>query len=178
MKQRGFTLIELLVVVAIIGILAAVGVVAYNGYTYSARVAVAKNNHQKVVKTIQAEMIKCELGESQVMGFISCSLTPEQRKGALTSSSNTGKIQSFFSGMQNPYCGNLHQCAAPEDPPIYAGAGWPGAPGFISIEPNASPNGVFISSPVTYYRDGTKVELSCVRYPNDPGCKRPFIPIE
>ena len=49
MKQKGFTLIELLVVVAIIGILAAVGVVAYNGYTSSAKKSAVISNQKIVV---------------------------------------------------------------------------------------------------------------------------------
>ncbi|MDA9606029.1 prepilin-type N-terminal cleavage/methylation domain-containing protein, partial [bacterium] len=44
-KNKGFTLIELLVVVAIIGILASVGVVAYNGYTNSAQKSAAGSNY-------------------------------------------------------------------------------------------------------------------------------------
>ena len=65
-NNKGFTLIELLVVVAIIGILAAVGTVAYNGYTTSAKKNSSKTNHAQVVKYIIAEDAKCVAGTNKV----------------------------------------------------------------------------------------------------------------
>ena len=59
MKQNGFTLIELLVVVAIIGILAAVGTVAYTGYTSAAKVTTSKTNYKYILKHVTAEITKC-----------------------------------------------------------------------------------------------------------------------
>ena len=72
-NPKAFTLIELLVVVAIIGILAAVGVVAYNGYTGAAKKSAIEANQKMIINYTMSENIKCELGETRVMnGSLKC----------------------------------------------------------------------------------------------------------
>ena len=62
MKQKGFTLIELLVVVAIIGTLAAIGIVAYDGYVQSTSATTAKKNCNEINKIIKMEITACNAG--------------------------------------------------------------------------------------------------------------------
>ena len=97
-NKKGFTLIELLVVVAIIGALAAVGVVAYNGYIGAARENSSKSIHNGVAKYIANEAAKCALDENNEIMF-----------GKACDDSTADLITALVGGLQDkdPYDGGL-----------------------------------------------------------------------
>ena len=108
MKRNGFTLIELLVVVAIVGILAAVGVVAYNGYTKAAKIKATLHQHSVAVKYTQSVLSLCEIDGKQ--GYFNknsywINYTCDYANGL-----TTPLIQYFIlnSNFRNPYNTNLY----------------------------------------------------------------------
>ncbi|MDX1949088.1 MAG: prepilin-type N-terminal cleavage/methylation domain-containing protein [Rickettsiales bacterium] len=66
-NQSGFTLIELLIVVAILGLLAAIGIPQYQGYQAQARVNATRSLHTEMVKLIGAELAKCTAGATNML---------------------------------------------------------------------------------------------------------------
>jgi type IV pilus assembly protein PilA len=105
--KKAFTLIELLVVVAIIGILAAVGVVAYNGYTLSAKRNATIGNFKTLSKLIHNTMKLCE-----VESTVALSQTRIVNCNVANTPSGIGQVANVFlnyaleNGFKNPYDNN------------------------------------------------------------------------
>ena len=105
-KNKGFTLIELLVVVAIIGILASVGVVAYNGYTESAKKAGVASNHANIMKTVGAELAKCNIDAVTFVVSATASLDCDEKTTATTvATAAAAYITDKTEQYKNPYGG-------------------------------------------------------------------------
>jgi type IV pilus assembly protein PilA len=91
--QQGFTLIELMIVVAIIGILAAVAIPAYQDYTIKAKIGNALSAVDSI-KTAVALCIQeaggvpdtCDAGENGIVS--TANFTPTKEVASLTSVSN------------------------------------------------------------------------------------------
>ena len=171
-KHKAFTLIELLVVVAIIGILAAVGVVAYNGYIKSAKLSACKSNFKTVVSTFRTEHSACELKKisglkATFLGQFDCDYwTTAQRTSLLGKARNkTHGVAPFFNNLKNPYDQN-----ALYGPFVIWDAY---SPGEISITPKTGPgHGVYLATVCPI--DGV-TKINCYTNFNNKNCIREFI---
>ena len=93
MNHRAFTLIELLVVVAIIGILAAVGVNTFSGFQEKAKISATKANHKTIVKFVSTQLMKCSLGDELILKQNPTTDTPDLCPDVLAGNANKIAIQ-------------------------------------------------------------------------------------
>ena len=159
-KQKGFTLIELLVVVAIIGILAAVGVVAYNGYTSSAKANATIQQFKSVEKHITNSLKLCGV---QGGGSVALSPTRSINCNIVNNKSNVNGILDVFKnyyldqGFENPYNKN-------DDAIVRTGSGGDNVDGRLRLDETECPGGYGNGAMITLRAKTHKeVQLSLIK---------------
>ena len=100
MKQKAFTLIELLVVVAIIGILAAVGVNTFSGFQEKAKISATKSNHKLVVKFITTTMLKSTMNDGYFEGMYQNNACQNKINKKMTPDSLNGVYNKFITHLR------------------------------------------------------------------------------
>jgi type IV pilus assembly protein PilA len=138
MKKKGFSLIEVLVVVAIIGILAAIGLVIFSGFTNAAKKNVAIANYNSMVKWITMQSGFCEIDSNYniaVLTWPDCN-TKTNSSCKWMSSNLQNAVQHLdweFACLkiQNPYNGVIHDINT-------------GVSGNLPITVNTQPGQIFL----------------------------------
>ena len=99
-------MIELLIVVAIIGVLAAVGIPMYNGYIRDAKISATKENHARVRDQIAAVLTKCSMNSSQRVRLKNKAGTLINVSCGISTVDFTNRFTDHFSTLfSNPYGG-------------------------------------------------------------------------
>tara|TARA_B110000240_G_C13262911_1_gene352440 strand:- start:11 stop:508 length:498 start_codon:yes stop_codon:yes gene_type:complete len=161
--KKAFTLIELLIVVAIVGILAGVGIPMYNGYMLEAKINATDAKHKIITDFISSNLVLCstsvnsiKLQEYYGQQSVSCSDTPWNLAIAFAKHFK-------YTDMKNPY-------GEGSGSPVYASTDACLWPGDTTIWGSSNSNqGKFI-------RVTTRVkgEPNCT----SPGTEQIYIPIE
>ena len=103
--KKGFSLIELLVVIAIIGILSAVGITTYSGYTANAKKQATTAMYSQIVSLLNAETAKCASGSGNYV-FTDSGATTAVPCADSSNELTAADVAEYFNddlGMKNPY---------------------------------------------------------------------------
>ena len=104
-RNTGFTLIELMVTVAILAIISAIAVPAYNGYVRTSRFSEAQNEIA-LIKVAQSEFF---LENNTYFGPVANAADPTAASNGMYTTQDA-KLKYFSIAITNAPCGNFAQC--------------------------------------------------------------------
>jgi prepilin-type N-terminal cleavage/methylation domain-containing protein len=108
-SERGFTIVELLIVIVVIGILAAITIVAYNGVTARANTTAAKLAANSVLK--KAEAYNAELTGYPVTWGALTTATSDKSYNLVGVTFSTTAAGAFTAKPSSPSTLNFYTCA-------------------------------------------------------------------